>query len=58
MPKKRRSSSAEADATFTRAEAEGYVPGAHREEDSVKDSSKHNDKTKKSQDRVLMKYVQ
>ena len=45
MPRKRRSSSAEADARFTRAEAEGYVPGAYREEDNVKDLSKHNDKT-------------
>lgn len=58
QPRKRRSSSADVDARFARAEAEGYVQGAHREEDNVRDSSKHTDKTKKEHDRVLTHYVQ
>jgi hypothetical protein len=56
--RKRRSSSADVDARFARAEAEGYVAGAHREQDMVQNASKHNRKTKKDQDRVLTQYVQ
>ena len=49
--RKRRSSSADVDARFARAEAEGCVAGAHREQDMVQNASRHNRKTKKDQDR-------
>ena len=58
QPRKRRSSSADVDARFARTMAEGYVLDAHREEDDVRDLSKHTNKTKKEHDRVLMQYVQ
>jgi hypothetical protein len=56
--RKRRSSSADVEARFARAEAAGYVAGAHHEQDKNKNASKHNDKTKKNQNRALMHYVQ
>jgi hypothetical protein len=40
-----------------RAEANGYQREARREEDSRRDSNKHEDKTKKDQDATLGHYV-
>jgi hypothetical protein len=37
-----------------RAEANGYRRGEHREEDSRRDCNKHEDKTKKDQERLLV----
>jgi hypothetical protein len=41
----------------SRAEANGYQKGAHREEDTRRDSNKQEDKAKKNQDVTLGYYV-
>ncbi|KAN0073321.1 hypothetical protein V8E54_008541 [Elaphomyces granulatus] len=46
-----------AEELFTRAKANGYQRGAHREKDSIRDDNNHTEKTKRDQDRFLYVYV-
>lgn len=41
----------------TRAEANGYKRGAHKEQDTIRHRGKHVWKTKKDQDATLKRYV-
>ena len=45
------------DEPYSRAKANGYQRGAHREEDGRRNRNKHIDKVKKDQDAALDRYV-